>query len=107
MDLQIIIRTLPDDSEVVDECEFERAIGERNRVLLLGHARGLVSVTGDEPGTRCLLRLKMDFQVRHVVVDRYVLLNVQSTFNQHKLSRPAIRARNESHLGKWNELIDC
>jgi hypothetical protein len=103
--LQVVIGTLADQSEVIDKGEFGRSACERERIYFLGHANGVVSITGSEPGATCTLRLKVGFDGRPVVVDSDVLLDVESALNQHELSCPAIGARDEIHLGKRDEIV--
>jgi len=105
MDLQVVIGTLADKSEVVDKCEFGGSACERERIHFLGHANGVVSITGSEPGATCTLRLEVGFYGRPVVVDSDVLLDMESALNQHEFSGSTIGARDEIYLGKRDEIV--
>jgi len=105
MHLQVVIWTLTDQSEVIDERELGRPACERDSVHLLGDANGVVTITGGEPDAICTLRLKMGFDGRPVVVDGDVLLDVESALEQHEFSCPAIGARDEIYLSKWDEIV--
>jgi len=105
MHLQVVIRTLPDKSEVVDKGELACSACERERVHFLGYANCVVGITSGEPGAACTLRLKVRFYGRPVVVDGDVLLDVESALEQHEFSCPAIGARDEIYLSKWDEIV--
>jgi len=102
---QIVIGANSYNFEVVDEREFGCPVSERERVLFLGHPRGLVFVTGNKPGTFCPLRLKVDFQAHPVVADGQMILDMECAFKQHKFPCPAIGARNESDLCERDEIV--
>jgi len=105
MDLQVVIGTLANKSEVVDKCEFGGPACERERIHFLGHANGVVSITGSEPGATCTLRLKVGLDGCPIVVDGDVLLNMESALDQHEFSGSAIGARDEIYLGKRDEIV--
>ncbi len=66
--------------------------------MFLSHARGMVHVArGLSLATRAL-RLKVDFETYPVVVNGYVLLNMEGPRNQHNLTSPSIGTRHENRL---------
>src|SRR6185295_9681009 len=102
---QIVIRTLSDNSEVVDEGKLEGPVDDWNRILLLSHTCGVVCVTSGEPYARGALRLGVGFDIGPVAVDCNVVLEVERALNQHKLSGPAISTWNESDQCKRDEVV--
>ncbi len=105
MRLHVVVGTWADKPEVIDKSEFERAVSQGDRVLLLGYACAMINVAGDLSHARCPLGLSVDFQTRPIVVDGHMLLEVERARNQHSLSGSSICTRNQYRLRKRDELV--
>jgi len=105
MYLQVIVVSLADQPEVVDECEFGCPANDGKCIHFLGNADSVVLISSSFADAVSPLRLEMGFNVDPIVVDRYMLLDMENALDVHYLSRPIGGARDESLQCEWDEIV--